>query len=197
MDLFKKLTALQNELKAPKGQFNTFGKYNYRNCEDILEAVKPLLVKHGVGLTVSDEIVAIGDRFYVKATAVLQFDGEQIQVTAYARECDTKKGMDDAQLTGSCSSYARKYALNGLFLIDDTKDADSMDNANTTMAATNKPFDKPAAKPRYSEFCFNADKDEITASIATGVKTVDEVILGLERKFTVGEGAKKAIRGIK
>jgi hypothetical protein len=116
-------------LKAPKNQFNQFGKYKYRNCEDILEAVKPLL---GEGtLTLSDHVVQIGDRYYVKATATLKDSyGKEESVTAYARESEDKKGMDDAQITGAASSYARKYALNGLFCIDDTKDADSKDNTN-------------------------------------------------------------------
>jgi len=115
-DLFRKLTELQVELKAPKSQFNKFGKYSYRNCEDILEAVKPLLKKHDLTLTVSDEVVSIGDRFYIKATATINFGEIKHTVAAYARECDTKKGMDDAQLTGATSSYARKYCLNGFFL---------------------------------------------------------------------------------
>lgn len=120
------LTKIQKTLKAPKSQFNAFGKYNYRNCEDILEALKPLL--DGCTLTISDEIVMIGNRFYVKATATLTEDKDianHITVSAYAREEESKKGMDGAQVTGAASSYARKYALNGLFLIDDTKDADT------------------------------------------------------------------------
>jgi hypothetical protein len=122
----EKLTLIQSELKAPKNQYNSFGKYKYRNCEDILEAVKPLLLKHKCVLIISDTIENIGNRFYVKATATFVFDGDKkIQVSAYAREEESKKGMDGSQVTGAASSYARKYALNGLFLIDDTKDADS------------------------------------------------------------------------
>ena len=121
-----KLMEIQSELKAPKGQFNSFGKYAYRNCEDILESVKPLLKKHGCCLFISDEIVEMGGRFYVKATATF-IDGDiHTKATAFAREAADKKGMDEAQITGAASSYARKYALNGLFLIDDTKDADSL-----------------------------------------------------------------------
>lgn len=119
----KTLNKIQKELKAPKGQENTFGKYRYRSCEDILEAVKPLL--GDATLTISDEVVMLGDRFYVKATATLSDDKETVSVSAYARESLDKKGMDTAQITGATSSYARKYALNGLFCIDDTKDADS------------------------------------------------------------------------
>jgi len=117
-----KLSEIQKMLKAPKSQYNAFGKYKYRNCEDILEAVKPLL--NGTTLTISDKIVQVGNRIYVESTATLT-DGERsYSVTGYAREAEDKKGMDDAQITGAASSYARKYALNGLFLIDDTKDAD-------------------------------------------------------------------------
>lgn len=120
------LAKIQAELKAPKNQFNSFGKYNYRNCEDILEAVKPLLKKFDAVLTVSDSIEAIGGRIYVKATAKFKAaDGTNEEAAAFAREAENKKGMDEAQLTGSTSSYARKYALGGLFCLDDTKDADS------------------------------------------------------------------------
>lgn len=120
-----KLSAVQMELKAPKGQYNSFGKYSYRSCEDILEAVKPLLSKNGLTLMLTDEPVAVGSRVYIKATARLISGGDTIEVTAYAREPEDKKGMDTSQVTGTASSYARKYALNGLFLIDDTKDADT------------------------------------------------------------------------
>ena len=124
----KRLIEIQNELKAPKNQRNNFGGYNYRSCEDILEAVKPLLKKQGLALVIKDEIVAIDGRFYVKAIAQL-FDetGKEVTyTTALAREEESKKGMDASQLTGSTSSYARKYALNGLFAIDDNKDADAI-----------------------------------------------------------------------
>ena len=120
----KELIEIQSELKAPKNQRNTFGNYNYRSAEDILEAVKPLLKKHGCYLTISDEMIQLGDRYYVKATATLSKDADSISTTAYAREEESKKGMDASQITGATSSYARKYALNGLFCIDDTKDAD-------------------------------------------------------------------------
>ncbi len=124
-----KLVKIQAELKAPKNQKNTFGNYNYRSCEDILEAVKPLLRSHNLLLTISDDLVQLGDRYYVRA-CVKVWDGTQCETaTAYAREAETKKGMDEAQVTGSASSYARKYALNGMFCIDDTKDADTMDNS--------------------------------------------------------------------
>lgn len=125
IEFVKKLVQIQNELKAPKSQNNTFGKYKYRSAEDILEAVKPLNAKHELLLTLTDEPILIGDWHYIKATATIT-DGKQSQVvTAYARESETKKGMDHSQITGTASSYARKYAMNGLYLIDDTKDADS------------------------------------------------------------------------
>ena len=123
----KKLVNIQSELKAPKGNFNSFGKYKYRSCEDILEAVKPLLSKYKCVLILSDDIVQVGERYYIKATATLTDTetGESITNSALARESQEKKGMDDSQITGTASSYARKYALNGLFAIDDTKDADT------------------------------------------------------------------------
>lgn len=121
----EKLVEIQTRLKAPKGQYNDFGGYKYRSCEDILEAVKPLLHEYGLALTISDEIVDVGGRVYVKATATLSGGKDAISTTAFAREAVTKPKMDDAQITGSASSYARKYALNGIFAIDDTKDADA------------------------------------------------------------------------
>lgn len=125
--MYEKLNKIQAELKAPKGQVNKFGGYNYRSCEDILESVKPLLTKYKCVLTIDDKIELIGERYYIKATATLidTETGDTSTVSAYAREEENKKGMDSSQLTGSTSSYARKYALNGLFAIDDTKDSDA------------------------------------------------------------------------
>lgn len=130
MELVKSLLEIQRELKAPKGQYNSFGKYNYRSSEDILEAVKPLNAEKGLLLTLSDEPIFIGDWHYIKATATVSNGKETHSVTAYARESLTKKGMDESQITGTASSYARKYALNGLYLIDDTKDADTDEHRN-------------------------------------------------------------------
>lgn len=127
---------IQHKLKAPKGQYNSFGKYNYRSCEDILEGVKPLLKEHNLALLIDDEIVQIGERYYVKATAKITDGREFVSATAYAREPDTKKGMDESQITGATSSYARKYALNALLCIDDTKDADTMDNSKKPVQQT-------------------------------------------------------------
>lgn len=125
----QKIVAIQSMLKAPKGQYNSFGKYNYRSCEDILEGVKPLLSENELVLTIDDSIEMIGDRYYVKTTATLSDGTNSISTSAYARESLDKKGMDASQVTGATSSYARKYALNGLLCIDDTKDADTMNNA--------------------------------------------------------------------
>ena len=127
MNVYEKLMTVQTKLRAPKGQYNSFGKYSYRSCEDILEALKPLLGEVGAIVNVTDEIKLIGDRYYVEATAsfIDTETGERMIAKASAREAEAKKGMDDSQVTGSVSSYARKYALNGLFAIDDNKDADS------------------------------------------------------------------------
>ena len=134
MSLYEKLAKIQADLKAPKNQHNSFGDYNYRSCEDILEAVKPLLKENGLILRLTDEVIQIGERYYIKATAWLE-DIETEAATsnvAYAREQAEKRGADASQITGAASSYARKYALNGLFLIDDTKDADTDEHAKQT-----------------------------------------------------------------
>ena len=122
--MLKVLSQIQVQLNAPKNQFNSFGKYNYRSCEDILEGVKPLLKTFECILIVSDKVVLVGDRYYIEATATISSEKGSHSSTGVARESLTKKGMDDSQVTGGASSYARKYALNGLFAIDDAKDAD-------------------------------------------------------------------------
>lgn len=143
-DFLKRVGMAQAELKAPKNQYNSFGKYNYRSCEDILEAAKPINKKYGLVLLLTDKPVCIGQRYYIEATARLyDIESEQfIEATASAREADSKKGMDDSQVTGTASSYARKYALNGLYNIDDTKDADT--DAYKKQTTTN-----PMAVPEY------------------------------------------------
>lgn len=129
----KELHAIQANLRAPKDKKNTFGGYNYRSCEDILEAVKPLLKAENCSLVINDEVRLIGDRYYIQATATLRnSEGETVSATAFAREDESKKGMDAAQVTGAASSYARKYALNGLFAIDDTKDPDTDEHYKRT-----------------------------------------------------------------
>ena len=139
------LQDIQFNLKAPKSQFNSFGNYNYRNCEDILNAVKSLAAKHKATVILDDDIKAVGDRIYIVATATLSCGDEHISVHAYAREPASKKGMDESQITGAASSYARKYALNGLFAIDDTKDSDELppEQPNAPTGAPNK------RKPKY------------------------------------------------
>lgn len=143
--IFRKLAAIQAQLKAPKSQYNSFGNYKYRKAEDILEAVKPLLADQGCILTCSDELVLQGDRYYIKATATLTDieTGGQVLCTAYAREEESKKGMDGSQVTGASSSYARKYALNGLLCIDDTQDSDTTNVGDGEQKKTTR---KPAAK---------------------------------------------------
>ncbi|MGO5051449.1 ERF family protein [Lachnospiraceae bacterium LCP25S3_G4] len=144
MNVYEKLLKVQSELKAPKNQYNKFGNFNYRNCEDIQEGAKPLLKEVGAVLIIDDDLVQIGDRFYVKATATFIDieSSEKVSNSAFAREELTKKGMDASQVTGATSSYARKYALNGLFCIDDSKDSDSDESTkvvkNTLIAEFNQ-----------------------------------------------------------
>lgn len=176
---------IQAELKAPKSQFNDYSNYNYRSCEDILNALKPLLSKYKAAVTISDEVVMIGNRYYVKATAKL-IDVEEvdsIESIAYAREDESKKGMELSQLTGSTSSYARKYALNGLFAIDDTKDSD-FTNAGDNVEAKqgNKKADSKAnkqgngdlasSKQRQYIFKLSQDKNYSSDSMTNYIKTM-------------------------
>lgn len=147
--LNERLLAVQVALKASKSQYNSFGKYHYRNCEDILEAVKPLLADAGLTLVIRDAIEVIGERYYVRAIATLTDGTDCLAATAYARESDDKKGMDAAQLTGATSSYARKYALSGLFLIDDTKDADTTNQGQEQAAKA--PAPKPVASKTVTQ----------------------------------------------
>lgn len=156
------LQQIQQKLKAPKNQRNSFGGYNYRSCEDILEALKPVLAEFNAAVLLSDEIVQMGTRWYVKATATLKTEKESISVTAFAREAENRKGMDESQITGSASSYARKYALNGLFGIDDTKDADTMDNRAT--------FSQPKKDDPFSVL------DKKHAKAMQAAQTPDELI---------------------
>lgn len=135
MKIYKQLRELQNELKAPKNQRNKFGNYNYRSAEDILEALKPLAIKHELTFRIHDSIEMVGDRIYVVATvSVTNDEGEHMESDGFAREEDTKKGMDSSQITGAASSYARKYALNGLLLIDDTKDSDATNKGDDSVS---------------------------------------------------------------
>lgn len=164
-NFFARVGQLQAELKAPKGQTNNYGGYKYRSCEDILEAVKPLMLQYKMILTVGDEIIQIGTRYYVKATAVLRDieTAESITNSAYAREAETKKGMDESQISGTASSYARKYALNGLFCIDDTKDADTNEFANRTRNTQDKATSEPS-------MCFDCRKPIVNARKRDGAE---------------------------
>lgn len=160
------MVIIQSRLNAPKNQFNKFGGYSYRSCEDILEALKPLLKETGCVLTISDEIIQVADRIYVKATATLTTSaGQTFTTSAYAREPQAKKGMDDSQITGSTSSYARKYALNGLFCIDDNKDADTL---NVSKECTQP---APAPAPPKAPTPANAQLEEQFQLILPNIKT--------------------------
>ena len=151
MSVLEKLLAVQTELKAPKNQFNKFGGYAYRSCEDILEAVKPILAKHKCTLVLDDAIRNIGDRYYIQATATFVDieTAETIRASAIAREDESKKGMDLSQLSGATSSYARKYALNALFLIDDNKDSDVTADGSGSKSEAKKAAPKTEAKPKF------------------------------------------------
>ena len=171
--LKEKLLAIQTELKAPKGQYNNFGKYKYRSCEDILEAVKPLLAENKVVLTITDEVVDIGSRIYVRACATISDveSDEHFTNVAWAREDEAKKGMDGSQITGTASSYARKYCLNGLFLIDDTKDADT-DEYQKTAKINDK--DVEALRKRFETL--NIDEEALCKQY--GLKSLKEMSVG-------------------
>lgn len=150
--IINSMATIQSSLKAPKGQTNKFGGYKYRSCEDILEAVKPHLREHSLVLTITDEMVDVGGRVYVKATAVVHNEqGQAVQTSGFAREEETKKGMDTSQITGSASSYARKYALNGLFCIDDTKDSDATNSHGRNAPAKKAPAKQAPAKKADSK----------------------------------------------
>lgn len=178
MSLNDKLINIQSTLKAPKGQFNSFGKYPYRSCEDILEAVKPLLKDNGLSLRIEDDVVCVGDRYYIKATAILSDGESEIKTTAFAREEANKKGMDSSQVTGATSSYARKYALNGLFAIDDNKDSDTTNTGNNTTNTAKNKGNTTAAKD-------SALTEETKKKINAGLLKYKEVS-GLETKAILG-----------
>lgn len=189
---YEKVQKIQEELKAPKNQFNKFGNYAYRSCEDIYNAVKPLLAKYGLVLTVTDELVMIGERYYIKATATLQENAIlYIRNVAYAREEETKKGMDGSQITGASSSYARKYALNGLFLIDDVRDSDTTNthgkeyvndevNKKTYRSWFDKFFsDKPERLGKFLEHYKIKSTDQIDQVLK--LDEIDELISKLKK----------------
>lgn len=172
-----KLTAIQNELKVPKGRKNTFGNYNYRSLEDICEAVKPLLAKHNCSLRIQDYVREVGSRVYIEAIATLTDleDGSRLTNSALAREAESKKGMDDSQVTGATSSYARKYCLNGLFLIDDTKDADSDEYATENAERYKKNLASEEDKTVFKQMCAAANVKASAILLQAGWKQGDDV----------------------
>ncbi len=191
-ELTEKLLAVQSELKAPKGQYNSFGKYSYRSCEDILEALKPLLKEHGLALTLTDKIVLVGGRYYVKATATVVDGDASISIDAYARESETKKGMDESQITGTASSYARKYALNGLFLIDDQKDDDTREPTDEKQPAKMKAPKKDGladAKARLWEAvkAYSEKNNSDPKKVAAGVEKRPDYVATQEFFVSVAE----------
>ena len=201
--IYAALMAVQAELKAPKGQHNSFGKYDYRSAEDIIEAVKPLLKDNGLFLTMSDDIVQIGDRYYVKATVSVTdiVTGESVQTSALAREAAQKKGMDESQVTGTASSYARKYALNGLFAIDDTKDADTDQYKQQTSGAERAKKLKAPVTASQNEDLMAKAKRQLKAEVDRIGCTWDEVraISGLKlgktetKEMSAGEVSNLAV----
>ena len=200
-EIYKKLAEIQQALNAPKGQWNDFSNFHYRSCEDILEALKPLLGDYSV--TLSDEMVMLGERFYVKATAALRNEGASICMHAFAREAENKKGMDSGQLTGATSSYARKYALNGLFLIDDNKDADSHDNSEPSRQKTTLELGAGKAsagqaeeleKPWYNDF--DKHKDMMREQISGGQTTPDQIMTNLCDRYKVNKDVRAKIKGL-
>jgi hypothetical protein len=190
MSIYTKLAQIQKDLKAPKNQWNDFSKFYYRSCEDILEGLK--LVLGDFVVTMTDDVTMIGDRIYLKATVTLSDGKESISNTAFAREPLTKKGMDDSQISGTASSYARKYALNGLFLIDDAADPDSMDNGkkDKTKQASEQQDDD---KPWYNDF--DKHRAQMIADISAG-KAADQIIKSLSDKFKLSKSTRESIQGL-
>lgn len=176
MKLHEKLLAIQTKLKAPKGQYNSFGKYSYRSAEDILEAVKPLNAEHGVLLTITDEIKEVCGRIYVVATATVSDGTDELKVSAFAREPENKKGMDDSQITGATSSYARKYALNGLYAIDDNKDADTDEHKQQQ---DNAPKKQQAQKQQQKQQAKEPTEQELHEIVEKYVRNIEA--LGVDR----------------
>jgi len=188
----EKITCVIDELVAPKGQYNDFGNYNYRSGEDILTAVKPLLKKYGLRLNLSDDIVLIGERYYVRATATLSgddFGANKFTTTnAFAREPEAKKGMDGSQITGTASSYARKYALNAMFLIDDVKDADS----NEYTSQNNRSQQKKS-EPAKNQVTPKLTQPEINKLQASAKDLAELITVKTGKKTTAGDALSKAI----
>jgi len=193
--IHEELARVQRVLKAPKGQYNSFGNYYFRSCEDILESVKMVT---NYPITVEDDIVAINDRFYVKAKATFidPESSDKIYVTAFAREPQNKKGMDEAQITGSTSSYARKYALNGLFCIDDTRDSDTMNNNEPTQKPKNTTTQKETIstteKPWYNDLLKH--KALMESEIDSKLKTPQQIIDNLKKNYKISKQVEEQIK---
>lgn len=195
-ELINKLAKIQQDLDAPKNQWNDFSNFWYRSCEDILEGLKPLL--NGLVLTMSDDVILVGDRIYVKATVTLTDGENSISNSALARESLTKKGMDDSQITGTASSYARKYALNGLFAIDDEKDADSKDNRPEKPKQNKPKQSKPQQDnglPWYNEPNYQADLAGVTQAIRNGTNPED-IIKEISNQFKISNKYRDLIKSI-
>ena len=194
-EFYEKVSAIQAELKAPKSQFNKFGNYSYRNCEDILEAVKPLLC--GLIVIIDDDIIQVGDRFYVKSTATITGDEYSLSCSAFARESLTRKGMDDAQITGATSSYSRKYAMNGLFLIDDTKDADSINDNQQKEKNTKQNIQQQQNDDLswYNDNNYQAGLEYMTGEIRNGTPP-EQLIKKLRQTFKVSNKFSDLIKSI-
>jgi len=200
--LNEKLISIQSELKATKDKYNKFGGYSYRSAEGILEAVKPLLRKFDVSLLISDDVLLIGNRFYIKATATLRSGEETVSSSAFAREEETKKGMDGAQVTGSASSYARKYALNGLFCIDDNKDADTEEYHNQQLSAPKpqagqKPKPQPQAQAVNNETLQLALQEVRAAQSKASLEEIFPRYAMLQQDNTFRNEYRKRMNGLK
>ena len=199
MNIYEKLAIIQEKISVPKNNVNDFGKYNYRSCEDILAAVKPFLKETGTVLTLDDEVVLINERYYVKATATLVSieEGKLDTITnwAYAREEESKKGLDASQITGSCSSYARKYALAGLFLLDSEKDADTRDNMETEEEAMAKKITGTQVKTLRTK-CETDNVDEAYICKSFHIKDLKE-LTGAQYKTTIDNWERVKVKGAK
>lgn len=196
--LHEKLNEIQTSLIANKDAFNSFGKYKYRSCKSILEALKPHLKTSGAVLTLSDEVVAVGERIYVQATACLSDGNSSISSTAYAREASQKKGMDDSQITGTASSYARKYALCGLFAIDDNKDADALSQGEQIQSKPNQAEQKDIQrKPVYSQADFDNNKKSWKEAMRGGRTTAENIINKISTQYTLTPKQTQELRGMK
>lgn len=197
MSLHEKLIEIQSTLNAPKDRKNYFGNYNYRSAEDILEALKPLLKAQDCTLKISDELVNIGDRYYIKATAEINDGTDKESSTGYAREEETKKGMDGSQITGASSSYARKYALNGLFLIDDGQDSDSTNTHDKTESKEQPPKKEyPKSEEEYNKPWMNDPEIERLKENIANFEDADEAVRIARQKYKVSKVMEANIRNL-